>query len=432
MTILIKGGHVINPATQMDEVADVLIKDQKIKKIGKELPEKEAERVINADGCYVMPGFIDMHVHFRDPGLEQKEDIYTGMQAAAHGGYTTVLTMPNTKPVADNPDIINYVHNKAKSGNCIHVLQVGAVTKGQQGKELADIEGMVKAGSPAISEDGKSVMNTALCKEAMRIAAECGVPFFDHCEDIDLRGDGCMNEDENAKRLGLPGICNAVEDTITARDIILALETGVHLHLCHCSTYGDAQMMKIVKEKGYDNITAEVCPHHFILSSDDIKTDDPNYKMNPPLRTPKDVEALKQGLKDGTIEVISTDHAPHSAQEKTGSMKNAPFGIVGLETSLPLTYTELVEKDVITLKQMVEKMCLNPAKILGLDRGTLQKGHPADVIIVDTEQEYAIDKNKFVSKGHNTPFDGWKVKGKVLYTICDGKIVFNNQEEKES
>ena len=192
------------------------------------------------------------------------------------------------------------------------------------------------------------------------------------------------------------------------------------------------KVRQIVKEKGYDNITAEVCPHHFILSSDDIKTDDPNYKMNPPLRTPKDVEALKQGLKDGTIEVISTDHAPHSTQEKTGSMKNAPFGIVGLETSLPLTYTELVEKDVITLKQMVEKMCLNPAKILGLDSGTLQKGHPADVIIVDTEQEYAIDKNKFVSKGHNTPFDGWKVKGKVLYTICDGKIVFKNQEEKES
>ena len=195
---------------------------------------------------------------------------------------------------------------------------------------------------------------------------------------------------------------------------------------------GKRILLDLLKEKGYDNITAEVCPHHFILSSDDIKTDDPNYKMNPPLRTPKDVEALKQGLKDGTIEVISTDHAPHSAQEKTGSMKNAPFGIVGLETSLPLTYTELVEKDVITLKQMVEKMCLNPAKILGLDRGTLQKGHPADVIIVDTEQEYAIDKNKFVSKGHNTPFDGWKVKGKVLYTICDGKIVFKNQEEKES
>ena len=410
MGILIRGGRIVDAATDTDKTGDIYLEDGIIAEIGQKLKKKDGDRVIDAKGKLVMPGIIDLHVHFRDPGQTHKEDIKSGAAAAARGG----------------------VHNKAAQVSGIHVLQAGAATMGEKGTELADIAGMVKAGIPAVSEDGKSVMNTALCKEAMRIAAECGVPFFDHCEDIDLRGDGCMNEDENAKRLGLPGICNAVEDTITARDIILALETGVHLHLCHCSTYGDAQMMKIVKEKGYDNITAEVCPHHFILSSDDIKTDDPNYKMNPPLRTPKDVEALKQGLKDGTIEVISTDHAPHSAQEKTGSMKNAPFGIVGLETSLPLTYTELVEKDVITLKQMVEKMCLNPAKILGLDRGTLQKGHPADVIIVDTEQEYAIDKNKFVSKGHNTPFDGWKVKGKVLYTICDGKIVFNNQEEKES
>ena len=417
MGILIRGGRIVDAATDTDKTGDIYLEDGIIAEIGQKLKKKDGDRVIDAKGKLVMPGIIDLHVHFRDPGQTHKEDIKSGAAAAARGGVTTVVAMPNTTPTIDNPDRVNYVHNKAAQVSGIHVLQAGAATMGEKGTELADIAGMVKAGIPAVSEDGKSVMNTA---------------FFDHCEDIDLRGDGCMNEDENAKRLGLPGICNAVEDTITARDIILALETGVHLHLCHCSTYGDAQMMKIVKEKGYDNITAEVCPHHFILSSDDIKTDDPNYKMNPPLRTPKDVEALKQGLKDGTIEVISTDHAPHSAQEKTGSMKNAPFGIVGLETSLPLTYTELVEKDVITLKQMVEKMCLNPAKILGLDRGTLQKGHPADVIIVDTEQEYAIDKNKFVSKGHNTPFDGWKVKGKVLYTICDGKIVFNNQEEKES
>ena len=414
MGILIRGGRIVDAATDTDKTGDIYLEDGIIAEIGQKLKKKDGDRVIDAKGKLVMPGIIDLHVHFRDPGQTHKEDIKSGAAAAARGGVTTVVAMPNTTPTIDNPDRVNYVHNKAAQVSGIHVLQAGAATMGEKGTELADIAGMVKAGIPAVSEDGKSVMNTALCKEAMRIA------------------DGCMNEDENAKRLGLPGICNAVEDTITARDIILALETGVHLHLCHCSTYGDAQMMKIVKEKGYDNITAEVCPHHFILSSDDIKTDDPNYKMNPPLRTPKDVEALKQGLKDGTIEVISTDHAPHSAQEKTGSMKNAPFGIVGLETSLPLTYTELVEKDVITLKQMVEKMCLNPAKILGLDRGTLQKGHPADVIIVDTEQEYAIDKNKFVSKGHNTPFDGWKVKGKVLYTICDGKIVFKNQEEKES
>ena len=332
MTILIKGGHVINPATQMDEVADVLIKDQKIKKIGKELPEKEAERVINADGCYVMPGFIDMHVHFRDPGFEQKEDIYTGMQAAAHGGYTTVLTMPNTKPVADNPDIVNYVHNKAKSGSCIHVLQVGAVTKGQQGKELADIEGMVKAGSPAISEDGKSVMDAALYRDGMLEAARLGIPVLAHCEDIHMVRGGVMNADAKAKELGLPGITNSVEDVIVARDIILAKDTGAQLHLCHCSTKDSVLMVKVAKEEGV-RVSAEVCPHHFTLSTDDMKEADTNYKMNPPLRTKEDVKALREGLRDGIMEVISTDHAPHTFEDKNRSMQEAPFGIVGLETA---------------------------------------------------------------------------------------------------
>ena len=430
MSILIKNGRVIDPDTRKDGRYDILIEEDKIVKVDQEIKE-EAEEVIDAEGCYVMPGLIDLHVHLRDPGQTYKETVETGAAAAAHGGFTTVLAMPNTKPVTDDRLNIRYVHNKAKAMAQIHVLQAGAITKGQKGKELADIDSMVAEGSPAISEDGRSVMDSLLCKEAMKIAAECGVPVMAHCEDIDLMDGGVANDDEYIRKQGLRGISNAVEDIIAVRDVMLAGETGAHLHLCHCSTYGSVEIVRQAKKHGI-NVTAEVCPHHFILSSDDIKTDDPNYKMNPPLRTPKDVEALKQGLKDGTIEVISTDHAPHSAQEKTGSMKNAPFGIVGLETSLPLTYTELVEKDVITLKQMVEKMCLNPAKILGLDRGTLQKGHPADVIIVDTEQEYAIDKNKFVSKGHNTPFDGWKVKGKVLYTICDGKIVFNNQEEKES
>ena len=300
MGILIRGGRIVDAATDTDKTGDIYLEDGIIAEIGQKLKKKDGDRVIDAKGKLVMPGIIDLHVHFRDPGQTHKEDIKSGAAAAARGGVTTVVAMPNTTPTIDNPDRVNYVHNKAAQVSGIHVLQAGAATMGEKGTELADIAGMVKAGIPAVSEDGKSVMNTALCKEAMRIAAECGVPFFDHCEDIDLRGDGCLN---------------AVEDTITARDIILALETGVHLHLCHCSTYGDAQMMKIVKEKGYDNITAEVCPHHFILSSDDIKTDDPNYKMNPPLRTPKDVEALKQGLKDGTIEVISTDHAPHCAQE---------------------------------------------------------------------------------------------------------------------
>ena len=290
----------------------------------------------------------------------------------------------------------------------------------------SDIEGMVKAGIPALSEDGKSVMNTRLCKEAMEVAEKFNVPIFAHCEDIDLRGDGCMNEDENARRLGLPGICNAVEDVIAARDILLARETGARLHLCHCSTEGDPKMMEIVKEEGLDNITAEVCPHHFILTSDDIKCDDPNYKMNPPLRTKKDVDALIRGLKDGSFKVISTDHAPHAVPEKTGSIRNAAFGIVGIETSFALSYTALVETGILTISQLIEKMSWNPAQILGSDRGTLQKGHPADIVIADIDHEYKIDKNEFASKGRNTPFDGWKVKGKILYTICDGKVVYQN------
>ena len=426
MTILIKGGHVINPATQMDEVADVLIEDQKIKKIGKELPEKEAERVINADGCYVMPGFIDMHVHFRDPGFEQKEDIYTGMQAAAHGGYTTVLTMPNTKPVADNPDIVNYVHNKAKSGSCIHVLQVGAVTKGQKGEELSDIRGMAAAGSPAISEDGKSVMNAQLYREGMKIAAEEGLAVLAHCEDINMVHGGVLNADVKSKELGFAGITNSVEDVIVARDILLAKETGVRLHLCHCSTKDSVRMVELAKEEGLP-VTAEVCPHHFCMTSDDITEDDANYKMNPPLRTKEDVEALKKGLADDIMDVIATDHAPHAAREKEQGIQKAPFGIVGLETAAALTYTELVKPGILTPMQMAEKMSYNPAKVLGLKKGTVAEGSHADLTIFDPEYEWVIDPEEFLSKGKNTPFGGKKVIGKVMATIVDGEIAYREK-----
>lgn len=428
MGILIRQGRIVDAATKTDMIGDVYLDEGIIKEIGDKLEKKEKnDKVIDAKGCLVMPGLIDLHVHFRDPGQTDKEDIETGSRAAARGGVTTVVAMPNTSPVIDNADRVKYVHNKAEQLAAIHVLQSGAITKGQKGEELADIAGMTEAGIPAISEDGKSVMNTQIYKEAMELAQKCGIPVLAHCEDSNLRGLGCMNEDENAKRLRLPGICNATEDIIAARDIFLALYTGAHLHLCHCSTKGVAQMMEVVQARGIQNVTAEVCPHHFILTSDDIERDNPNYKMNPPLRTREDVEALKEGLKNGSIQVISTDHAPHSVRDKTGSMRTAAFGIVGLETSLALTYTELVEKGVLTVMQMVEKMSWNPAQILGLDCGTIQEGHPADVIVVDVEHSYKIDKTKFASKGRNTPFDGWDVKGKVLYTICDGKIAY---EEK--
>ena len=439
MGILIKGGHVINPATKMDEVADVKIEEDKIAEIGKNLKADKTDRVIEAKGCYVMPGFIDMHVHFRDPGFEQKEDIFTGMAAAAHGGYTTVLTMPNTKPVVDNADVVEYVHKKAESGHCIHVLQVGAVTKGQKGQELADIKGMVEAGIPAISEDGKSVMNAEIYREGMLEAAKYGIPVLAHCEDINMVHGGVMNADEKAKELGMPGITNSVEDVIIARDIVLSKETGAQLHLCHCSTEDSVKMVKLAKEEGL-KVSAEVCPHHFTLTSDDIKkfvpqiengilipheTDaDTNYKMNPPLRMKKDVEALKEGLRDNIMDVISTDHAPHTFDDKNTSMKKAPFGIVGLETAACLTYTELVLGGYLTPVQMAAKMSYNPAKIIGIDKGDIQKGKKADVVIFDPKETYKIDKNTFASKGRNTPFDGREVTGRVKVTICDGNIVY--------
>ena len=423
MTILIRGGQVINPATQMDEVADVLIEDGVVKEIKKGIKSK-ANRTIDAKGCYVMPGFIDLHVHLRDPGLEYKEDVFTGMQAAAHGGYTTVLAMPNTKPVADNADVIGYVHRKAASGNCIHVLQVGAVTKGQLGKELADIEGMVKAGCPAISEDGKSVMNSQVYREGMKEAARLHIPVLAHCEDINLVHGGVMNADAKAEALGLPGITNAVEDVIVARDILLSKETGARLHLCHCSTEDSVRMVREAKEQGIA-VSAEVCPHHFTLSSEDIKEEEmTNYKMNPPLRTKADVEALKQGLKDGTMEVISTDHAPHAFQEKNTTMQKAPFGIVGLETAACLTYTELVLGGYLTPMQMAERMSYNPARVIGSDKGDIQPGKAADLVIFDPKETYRIDRNQFASKGRNTPFHGREVTGRVKCTICDGCVVY--------
>lgn len=423
MTILIRGGQVINPATQMDEVADVLIEDGVVKEIKKGIKSK-ANRTIDAKGCYVMPGFIDLHVHLRDPGLEYKEDVFTGMQAAAHGGYTTVLAMPNTKPVADNADVIGYVHRKAASGNCIHVLQVGAVTKGQLGKELADIEGMVKAGCPAISEDGKSVMNSQVYREGMKEAARLHIPVLAHCEDINLVHGGVMNADAKAEALGLPGITNAVEDVIVARDILLSKETGARLHLCHCSTEDSVRMVREAKKQGIA-VSAEVCPHHFTLSSEDIKEEEmTNYKMNPPLRTKADVEALKQGLKDGTMEVISTDHAPHAFQEKNTTMKKAPFGIVGLETAACLTYTELVLGGYLTPMQMAERMSYNPARVIGSDKGDIQPGKAADIVIFDPKETYRIDRDQFASKGRNTPFHGREVTGRVKCTICDGCVVY--------
>lgn len=419
MNLIVKNGRVIDPATGRDEIDTLYIRDDRISEA---YPEEEAERVVDAKGCYVMPGLVDLHVHLRDPGLTYKEDVETGAKAAARGGVTTIVAMPNTKPVMDSPDRIAYVVNKAKSLACVNVIQTGSVTVGQKGEQLVDIRAMAKAGVPALSEDGKSVMNGLLMRQAMEIMAEEDMVVLDHCEDKEMVNGGCVNADEYTKQLGLPGITNSVEDTITARDIVLAAETGCRLHLCHVSTKGAVQMLRIAREKGV-RVSGEVCPHHFTLTSSDIVAGNSNYKMNPPLRTDEDRQALIEGLKDGTFAVISTDHAPHARQEKGPDLKTAAFGIVGLETSVALTITELVDTGILTPMQMAEKMSYNPARILGIDRGTLEVGKAADVVIIDPQREYTIDAGTFASKGKNTPFDGRKVKGMVRMTVCGGNIV---------
>jgi len=426
MKILIKGGRILDPLTKRDEVCDVLIEQGRISRIEKELIT-DVEEVIDASGCYVMPGFIDLHVHLRDPGLTYKETLTTGGQAAARGGVTTICAMPNTNPVIDFGDQVGQVHERAKKECLVNVIQLGAITKGQEGKELADIEGMVKQGCLAISDDGRTVMDASLYRKGMNLAKECGVGVFAHCEDLNMVEGGVMNQDKKAEELGLPGITNAVEDVIVARDILLAKETGAKLHICHCSTKDSVKMLEIAQQEGI-HVTGEVCPHHFILSTDDIDKDNGNYKMNPPLRSREDVEALKDALKRDVLNVIATDHAPHSKEEKEGSIRDAMFGVVGLETMASLVYTELVEKGVLTPMQMVEKMSYHPACILGLsEKGSVSVGKVADLAIFDVAKEYVIDREQFRSKGRNAPFHGRSVKGDVRYTLVGGKVVYNDK-----
>jgi len=427
MKTLIKNGRVLDPATKKDGIYDVLIEDGIIKKVEKKLID-EVDDIIDATGCFVMPGLIDLHVHFREPGFEHKETIRTGSRAAAKGGFTTVCAMPNTRPVVDNLDTLKFVMDKAKEVSKINVLPIAAITAGQEGEFLTDIEKLYKNGAVAFSEDGKSVMNARVCRQAMRLAAEVGVPVFAHCEDKDLAARGVLNAGDKAKELGVYGIMNIVEDTIVARDILIAKNTGAQLHLCHCSTEDSVKMVALAKREELP-VTAEVCPHHFTMSEDDITSDDANFKMNPPLRSRKDVEALRLGLKNDIIDVIATDHAPHHVAEKSLPLDEAPFGITGLETAVSLTITALVDTGYITPMQMAEKMSYNPAKIIGLDKGTLLPGKIADITIINPDIEYVIDSNTFVSLGKNTPFNGKKVKGKVMATIVAGEVVYSAEEK---
>ena len=424
---------MIDPAADRDGIFDLLVCNGTIAELrewqGDTAPVwdglPEETKIIDASGNYVMPGFIDLHVHLREPGLEYKETIATGSMAAAAGGFTSICPMPNTKPATDTPEKIEALLKKAKTDSKVHILPIGAISIGQEGKELADIKGMVKAGAVAVSEDGKSVMNSALYAEGMKLAAKAGIPVFAHCEDIDLVRGGVMNAGKRAEELGLPGITNAVEDIITARDIFLARETGVQLHLCHCSTKDSVKMIALAKEEGLP-VSGETGPHYFTMIDEEIPEDFGNYKMNPPLRGREDKEALIAALQNNVLEAIATDHAPHSKEEKEQSMLKSPFGIVGSETAFALTVTELVRTGKLTMRELVERMSVQPAKILGIRKGSLQVGMVADITIANTEMSYVIDPDRFYSKGKNTPFGGREVYGVICYTIVDGKVVYRN------
>lgn len=427
MVTLIRNGQILDPRTGRDEVGDIWIRGDRIIDASRENPplgREEADLVIDAEGCWVMPGLIDLHVHLRDPGFTYKETLETGGKAAVKGGITTVCAMPNTNPPIDDGDKVKAVHDRAKVESPARVIQLGAVTKEQGGKSLADIRGMAKAGCHAISEDGKSVVDAGLYRQAMNLAKEEGLSVFAHCEEIRLVEDGVMNAGARARELGLRGITNSVEDVIVARDILLAKETGVRLHLCHCSTKDSVAMVEAAKEAGLA-VTAEVCPHHLILTAEEIPEDDGNYKMNPPLRDREDVEALRRGLAEGILDAVATDHAPHAGKEKDCSMKEAAFGVVGLETSLSLIHTELVKTGILGRMEMVERMSTAPARILGLsDRGSLSAGCLADITIFDPRAEGKIQKETFVSKGTNTPFAGRSIQGQVKKTLVGGKVVY--------
>lgn len=422
MRYIIKGGRVIDPSQQLDEVLDILIDDGRIAALGKGLAAEDAE-VIDAAGKVVAPGLIDLHVHFREPGLEYKEDIASGSRAAARGGVTTVVCMPNTDPVVDHPALVKYVMEKGRAVGLTNVLTTGCITKGMKSEELSEIGDLKEAGAVAITDDGRPVLSSGLMRRALEYAKMFDMPVMSHSEDLSLVDGGSMNEGETSTRLGLRGIPKSAESVAVSRDVLIAEETGARLHVCHVSTKNSIEAVRAAKKRGA-KITCETAPHYFSLTDKACEGFCTNAKMNPPLRDAEDVAAVIEGLMDGTIDAIATDHAPHHRDEKEVEFDKALNGIVGLETSLSLGITHLVRTGKLTLPQLIEKMSTVPAKIIGIDRGSLQQGKIADLVLFDPEEKYVIHRDDFASKGRNTPFDGHEVYGKVLMTISEGKVVY--------
>ncbi|MCL5063100.1 MAG: dihydroorotase [Nitrospiraceae bacterium] len=430
--ILIKNGHIIDPSQDIDAVGDILIENGKIIELRVKSSESGVKdnsklktqnsklKIIDATGLSVLPGLVDMHVHLREPGFDYKETIKTGTMAAVKGGITSVCCMPNTNPVNDNETVTEFILRKTYAEGACYVYPVGAITKGQKGEELAEMGMMKDAGCVAFSDDGRPVMSSLIMRRALEYSKAFNVPVISHCEDMNLSEGGVVNEGRLSAQMGLKGIPSASEDVMVARDIILAELTGGRLHIAHVSTEGSVRLIRQAKERGV-NVTAETCPHYFTITEDSVKGYNTNAKVNPPLRTQKDVEAIIKGLKDGTIDAIATDHAPHHRDEKLQEFDKAPSGISGFETALSLSL-RLVYEGILTMSQLVEKMALVPARILGIDAGTLKVGFDADIAIVDMNKEFKVESEKFLSKGKNTPFEGWTLKGMPVITICKGKV----------
>ena len=424
--ILIKGGRLIDPSRNFDGLADVLLEDGKVAKVGPKLAAADAE-LLDASGCVVAPGFVDLHVHLREPGREDVETIATGARAAAAGGFTSVCAMPNTDPVTDNQAAVGFIVSQARRAASARVYPIGAVSLGQKGEQLAEFGELVGAGAVAVSDDGRPVATAHLMRTALEYALTFGIPVIDHCEDVSLSAGGAMHEGLVSTRLGLKGIPRSSEDVIVARDIQLAGLTGGHVHLAHCSTAGAVEMIRAAKARGV-RVTAEATPHHLALTDAACGEYDTHAKMNPPLREAADLAALRAGLADGTIDCIATDHAPHHYDAKEQEFDNAPFGVVGLETALGVVLTDLVEAKVLDLPALVRCLSTRPAEIAHLPAGTLAVGAPADVVVFDPAARWTVDPARFFSKSRNTPFAGRSLKGVVRWTIVGGAVVHRHGE----
>ena len=421
MRLLIRGARVVDPAGGLDAPLDILTDNGKIARLGADLAADGAQ-VLDAAGLVAAPGLVDLHVHLRQPGFEDKETVATGCAAAAKGGVTPLVAMPNTRPAADCPDIVRLVRDKAAPTG-VNVLPAGAVTVGQKGERLTDFAALKAAGVPALTDDGVPIQNLALLRRAMQEAKRLDLPLLDHCEDRDMVQNYAVNEGDVSRQLGLPGRPAIAEELQIMRDVMLAEDTGAHVHICHISTAKGVDIVRQAKARGVP-VTCETCPQYFTLTQEEVLRQGTMARVNPPLRTQADVDGIRAGLLDGTIDAIVTDHAPHTAQEKARPLPDAPSGMVGLETSLALALTGLYHTGLLPLARVLALMSASPAALLGLPKGTLEVGRDADLVLFDPEEEWTIDKEQFVSKGRNTPFHGRTVRGRIKYTISQGKIIY--------